>query len=33
MEKEMKQRDIDPYGGLETDLDGFTKISTKKKKP
>lgn len=32
METEMKTRGVDPYGGLETDLDGFTKISSTKKK-
>lgn len=31
MEKVMKDKGIDPYGGLETDQDGFTKVKTKKK--
>jgi ubiquitin carboxyl-terminal hydrolase 8 len=32
MEKVMKEREIDPYGGLETDQDGFTRVKTPKKK-
>jgi hypothetical protein len=28
----MNDRGIDPYGGLETDQDGFTTVKTKKKK-
>lgn len=32
MERVMKEQDIDPYDGLETDTDGFTTVSTKKKK-
>lgn len=32
MEKAMKDREIDPYGGMETDAEGFTKVQTKKKK-
>ena len=33
MEKVMKERSIDPYGGLEKDLDGFTKVKSKNNKP
>jgi len=34
MEKFMIDRNIDPYGALDTDQDGFTKVmSGKKKKP
>jgi hypothetical protein len=32
MEKVMKENDINPYGGLETDADGFTTVSSTKKK-
>lgn len=32
MEKVMKEREINPHGGVETDQDGFTKVKTKKKK-
>jgi hypothetical protein len=32
MEKVMNDRDIDPYGGLETDQDGFTRVKKTKKK-
>ena len=32
MKKLLKDRGIDPYGALETDQDGFTKVKTKKKK-
>ena len=31
MEDVMKQRDVNPYGGEETDQDGFTVVKTKKK--
>ena len=28
----MKDKKIDPYGGLKTDQDGFTTVKSKKKK-
>jgi hypothetical protein len=31
MEKVMMQRDIDPHGALDTDVDGFTEVKGKKK--
>lgn len=31
MEKVMNELNIDPYGGLETDKEGFTTVKTKKK--
>lgn len=32
MHKVMKERNVNPYGGLETDQEGFTKVKAKKKK-
>jgi hypothetical protein len=32
MEKAMREKNIDPYGGLLTDQEGFTKVNKKKKK-
>jgi hypothetical protein len=32
LERVMKERDIDPYGGLETDQEGFHQVKLKKKK-
>lgn len=32
MERAMKEREINPYGGLEIDQDGFKKVKAKKKK-
>jgi hypothetical protein len=31
MEKVMNERAVNPFGGLETDQDGFTSVKTKKK--
>ena len=32
MERVMREKGIDPYGGLDVDLDGFKKVKAKKKK-
>jgi hypothetical protein len=32
MEKFMKDKNIDPFGGVETDQEGFTKVKSVKKK-
>ena len=32
LEKVMSDREINPYGGLETDQDGFTKVKKTKRK-
>ena len=32
MDKVMKDRNVNPYGALDTDQDGFTQVKSKKKK-
>lgn len=31
MEKVMQEHDVDPHGALDTDVDGFKEVKTKKK--